>query len=179
LFHDVEKPVFAEKMGPRGFESIQTLGALVRAGAMYKGASMSFEKPSRKEISLSCDEAGPEDGTDPKTFLRKSTRKVVNRKALQLCSEVARTLNSVLAGECGDDLLRELAVESVVPAPNSSRLVVTLYLLETANTVDPDQVLAHLERAYGLLRSEVAAAINRKHVPELTFRIARPEQGRA
>jgi ribosome-binding factor A len=140
---------------------------------------MSFKKPSQQEILRSCDEAGPEDGADPKTFLRKSTRRVVNRKALQLCSQVARTLNSILAGECGDELLRELAVESVVPAPNSSRLLVTLALSETASNVDPGQVLARLERAYGLLRSEVAAAVTRKHVPELTFRIARPEHGHA
>ena len=49
-----------------------------------------------------------------------------NRKALQLCAQVAQTLGVVLAGECGEDLLRELFVTSVVPAPDSSRLLVMI-----------------------------------------------------
>src|SRR5262249_40317508 len=96
-----------------------------------------------------------------------SFNRVPNRKALQLCGEVARTLNLVFA-ECGDDLLRELTVVSVQPAPNSSRLLVTV----CRTTADPTEVLGRLQGAHGLLRSEIAAAINRRKTPELTFRVA-------
>ena len=50
-----------------------------------------------------------------------------NRKALQLCGEVGRTLSQVLAWESGDDLLRDVVVDSVTPAPDSSRLLVIVY----------------------------------------------------
>jgi ribosome-binding factor A len=83
-------------------------------------------------------------------------------------------VHAVLAGECGDDALRDLLVESVVPAPNSSRLLVTLVLGPGVATVAAEDVLVCLHRAQGLLRAEVAAAINRKRVPELTFRLVGP-----
>ena len=87
---------------------------------------MKSRKPSRRQILSSCHEIGPDDGVDPRTFFRDPARPKTNRKALQLCGQVARTLQAVLAGETGDDLLRELQVESVVPAPTSARLLVTL-----------------------------------------------------
>src|SRR5262249_35734345 len=97
--------------------------------------------------------------------------RVPNRKALQLCDQVAQTLGFVLVGECGDDLLRDLVVEAVVPAPNSAHLLVTVAM--PADGPDPARVLEHLQAAMGMLRSEVAAAIHRKKVPLLTFRVAR------
>jgi ribosome-binding factor A len=123
---------------------------------------------------LSCREVGPDDGVDPRTESRGGTPRVANRKALQLCGQVARTLQLVLAGECGDEALRDLLVESVVPAPNSSRLLVTLTPGPTAGAAPLEEVLTRLHRAQGRLRGEVAAAINRKKVPELTFRLIGP-----
>ena len=102
-------------------------------------------------------------------FRSKSAGKVPNRKALQLSGQIARTLSLVLA-ECGDDVLRELAVESVQPAPTSARLLVTLSAPEST---DEATVLRRVERAGGLLRREVAAAINRRKTPELTFRLTK------
>jgi ribosome-binding factor A len=102
--------------------------------------------------------------------------RVPNRKALQLCGQVERTLASVLAGECGDDVLRDLVVESVVPAPNASRVLVTVYLAPHAPVLDAHQVYEHLERARGRLRREVAAAITRRRVPDLLFRVVNPSQ---
>jgi ribosome-binding factor A len=110
---------------------------------------------------------GPEDGSDPKDFFKKPAGKVPNRKALQLCSQIAETLSLVL-WECCDDVLRELAVESVQPAPTSARLLVTL---SAPVGKDEATVLCHVDRAGGLLRREVAAAINRRKTPELTFRV--------
>ena len=48
-----------------------------------------------------------------------------DRKAWQLCRQVAVTLDEVLA-ECGDGVLRGLHVVSVAPFPDASRLLVTL-----------------------------------------------------
>jgi ribosome-binding factor A len=132
---------------------------------------MKFKEPSRKDLLLSCSEVGPEDGADPRTFFRPAPARVTNRKALQLCDQVAQTLGFVLAGQRGDDLLRDLVVEAVVPAPNSAHLLVTLSM--PADGLDPAQVVEHLQRATGLLRSEVAAAIHRRKVPLLTFHVAR------
>jgi ribosome-binding factor A len=131
---------------------------------------MTSKEPSRKDLLATCSEIGPEDGIDPHLSFRPSRPRVKNRKALQLCAQIAETLSSVLAGECGDALLRELCVTSVVPAPDSSHLLVTLALVPDGPPLA--EVQAHLERASGKLRSEVASSIHRKQVPLLTFHIA-------
>ena len=119
-----------------------------------------------------CDLLGPLDGVDPRDEKQLSSRRVHNRKALQLCAEVMRTLNEVLACETGDDLLRDLLVVSVVPAPDAMHLMVTLIPSSTASSVDRQRVLERLDQAAGLLRAEVAAAIHRRKTPELVFRIS-------
>jgi ribosome-binding factor A len=137
---------------------------------------MKRKKPSIRKMLLSCDQLGPEDGLDPRYDVRGEPGKVANRKALQLCGQVARTLQAVLAAECGDDLLRELQVASVVPAPTSMRLLVTLTLATPKEDVPAAAVMARLHRAQGMLRREVAAAINRRRVPELMFRLIGPAE---
>jgi ribosome-binding factor A len=96
----------------------------------------------------------------------------LDRKALQLCHQVAETLEEVLA-ECGDSYLQGLRVLDVEPAPDASRLLVTLAvdgLLD--EDLDLDRVHDHLARASGHLRSEVATAITRKRAPVLVYRLA-------
>ena len=97
------------------------------------------------------------------------------RKARQLGRQVAETLDAVLAGDTRDDLLRGLRVVSVVPAPDTSRLLVTVEPLPQADQVDPAALLARLEHASGWLRTEVASAVTRKRAPLLTFRVALPD----
>lgn len=70
-----------------------------------------------------------------------------------------------------DDALAGLVVETVEPAPNASRLLVTLATADPATSLPA--VLAGLERARGRLRGEVAASISRKKLPDLVFRVAR------
>src|SRR2546428_6315889 len=113
-----------------------------------------------------CAELGPDDGVDPRTLHVPIRRRAVNRKALQLCGQIARTLGCVLAGECCDDRLRDLLVESVRPAPDSTRLLVSIYPGPSARSADPGLILASLDRAAGMLRGMVAAAIHRKRVPQ-------------
>jgi hypothetical protein len=95
-----------------------------------------------------------------------------DRKTLQLCSQVADTLNYVLSGDCHDELLQDLQVMSVVPAPNASQLLVTVYpIVATDATFDPAEVRRRLLAAVGRLRSEVAASITRRKAPRLLFQV--------
>jgi ribosome-binding factor A len=128
---------------------------------------MSSRKISRRKLISYCAELGSGDGCDPRLDRREGTGKVPNRKALQLCAQVARTLAGVLA-ECGDDVLRDLLVESVTPMPNAARLLVTLLPTVPRET---SVILERLEHARGKLRTEAVAAIHRRRAPELLFRV--------
>ena len=75
---------------------------------------MASRRFSEKPPMDLCTEWSPEDGIDPRLCPKRSQGKVSNRKTLQLCRQVERTLSSVLEGE----ILRDLSVHSVVPAPD-------------------------------------------------------------
>ena len=133
---------------------------------------MRSRKISRRDLLSSCDLPGPEDGRDPRLDRRGESGKVPNRKALQLCAQVARALASVFAA-CGDEVLRNLLVESVTPAPNASRLLVRA---TSSVVVEPGVILARLQHAHGMLRSEVASAVNRRRAPDLVFHLVDAER---
>jgi len=118
----------------------------------------------RRFAEALCDSFGPDDGRDDK---RDSPRAVRNRKALQLCKQVADILNLALAG-CADPLLNDLLVVDVRPAPDSTRMLVMVQSATRTQTSLQD-VLGHLERARGLLRQEVARQIHRRKTPDLVF----------
>jgi ribosome-binding factor A len=118
------------------------------------------------------DALGPEDGLDPRLARSDLGGKNIRRNTLQLCSQVARTLGQALA-ECGDEALRDLCVVGVVPAAGPGRLLVTLAPSPSAPPRPTDETEQHLSRAGGMLRTEVAAAVNRRKTPELIFRLVR------
>jgi ribosome-binding factor A len=95
-----------------------------------------------------------------------------DRKACQLCRQVAHVLDEVLA-DCGDDVLQNLRVLSVVPCPDASRLLVTVMSIDDrhADPLESKTVLGHLENAAGYLRSEVATAVTRRHAPVLVYQL--------
>jgi ribosome-binding factor A len=130
--------------------------------------TMKRKQSSQMRRQALCSELGPEDGIDPRNLLRETARKKGGRKTLQLCGQVAEALNYAFAAICNDDVLRELGVLAVQPAPNESRLLVTVGPM-LPGPCDPTQILAHVQQTLGKLRSEVAAAIHRKKVPELAF----------
>jgi ribosome-binding factor A len=139
---------------------------------------MSRKKPSRRQLESLCADVHPDDGADPKQFLRRSKRRsfppsergqTVHRKTLQLCSQVADTLNLVLSGECADEILQGLQVVDVQPAPNASQLLVLVSSASADLAVDPATILQHLAVANGRLRAEVAGAIVRRKTPKLIF----------
>lgn len=95
---------------------------------------------------------------------------VNDRKACQLCRQVAQALDEVLA-DCGDDVLRNLRVQSVMPCPDASRLLVTVMSIDDRleTTFDSQTVLDHLQNAAGHLRCEVASAVTRRRAPVLVY----------
>jgi len=93
-----------------------------------------------------------------------------DRKTLQLCSQVAEMLSMILS-EMEDDVLRDLMVEDVIPAPNASQLLVTLRPAPSAMQFNPIAALEALHAASKDLRLEVAGAINRRRAPTLLFRV--------
>jgi ribosome-binding factor A len=131
---------------------------------------MKFRRPLHRTFA---NEAEREDfwelsGNVPSSHRRQGA----GRKTLQLCSQVADTLSYVLSGECDDELLRDLQVMSVVPAPDASQLLVTVYpVVATDATFDAALVRQRLLAAVGRLRSEVAASITRKKAPKLLFQV--------
>ena len=139
---------------------------------------MKRKQPSRKRLEALTSQLGPDDGLDPRELRRQSARKKGGRKTQQLCGQVAEALGYAFAGVCNDDVLRDLGVVAVQPAPDESRLLVTV-APTLPGACDPTQALAHLQQALGKLRSEVAAAIHRKRVPELTFCVVTDATGRS
>jgi ribosome-binding factor A len=123
---------------------------------------MRSKKRGRRRFATPYHDVGPD---------RESQRKAANRKARQLCAQVAETLSFVLQAECNDEVLRDVLVEAVEPAPDSTRLLVTVAPSPAAGALDAAQVREHLLQAYGKLRSEVAMAIHRRKVPELVFAV--------
>ena len=97
-----------------------------------------------------------------------------DRKARQLCRQVAQTLDCVLSGECSDELLQCLQVISVIPAPNSSRLLVTVMADTGEDEFDSVETASRLSEQTGRLRAEIASSINRKRVPSLVFHVLGP-----
>jgi len=115
----------------------------------------------------------PDDGLDPRDFSKSENgRSNNNRKAQQLCAQVAQTLEQVF-GESTDAVVQSLQVVEVRPAPDASQLLV-LTAPAVGAACSPDEATQALARASGWLRSEVARAITRKRAPQLVFRVVPP-----
>ena len=123
-----------------------------------------------------CGQSGEEDGVDPRLARRssESRHRGQDRKTGQLCQQVAHVLESVLSGEAHDDDLRNLSVISVVPAPDASRLLVTVEPWGQDEPPAFDVLNEKLRRATPWLRSELSASISRRKTPDLTFQIVWP-----
>ena len=129
---------------------------------------MESNKPAKDELLQLCGEIGPEDGIDPRDFF-KPARKESHRKTFQLCHQVAETLNVELAS-MSEPPLSDLAVVSVEPAPDASHLLVLVAAQDPKRVLVEADVLSALNGSSGRFRAEVAAAISRKRVPQLSFR---------
>ena len=136
---------------------------------------MSLDKRTREQMLAHCDAIHEDDGVDPREFFKlRSHRDKPDRKAQQLCRQVAETIDQILAGELGDASLNALRVASVVPAPDASRMLVTLVATGHNAAFDRVEVEQKLVAVTGLLRSAVAAAITRRKAPNLSFVVIGP-----
>ncbi|MEX2187158.1 MAG: hypothetical protein WD875_10205 [Pirellulales bacterium] len=95
----------------------------------------------------------------------------VDRKTLQFCAQVADTLNHVLSGECDDDVLRQLIVAHVAPAPNAGQLLVSVASAVPGEPLDVALVADKLSAATARLRRVVAESITRRRTPQLIFAV--------
>ena len=127
---------------------------------------MASRRFSRRPPTDLVSEWTPDDGIDPRLLPKQPHGKVPNRKTLQLCRQVERALSVGLEG----DLLRDLTVCAVAPAPDSSRLLVT-FQFHGPEAVATADVEAALHDSYARLRALVAASIHRKKTPELSFQV--------
>lgn len=129
---------------------------------------MSSFEPGTRGDPPSRDADPFEDGVDPSTYFdRHDTNRPRERKTRMLCAQVADCLQLALDG-IGDDDLQELWLQGVEPFPDAGTLRVTLLVGAGAHLARANAALA---RAAGFLRSEIAAAISRKRVPQLVFRV--------
>ena len=106
-------------------------------------------------------------GIDPSAFLSSQTDRKAERKTRQLCREVRDALGLALSG-LEDGTLAGAWVADVLPGADASQLRVVVVSSMQSNA---DATYQALRRAAGLLRSEVAAAINRKRTPQLSFEV--------
>jgi len=124
-----------------------------------------FDKRPVSDGHYPCDDYREGDGLDPK-LESLPKRNVPNRKALQLCAQVSNALNLAFS-QSFDDTIRELIVDSVIPAPDSTQLLVTV--VHVPQDILASEIMNSIEKASGWLRSEVAGSICRKRVPQLKY----------
>ncbi len=133
-------------------------------------------KPWSQHDKLPCDELHEDDGIDPRVFFRKSQPRSNDRKLWQLCHQVKQLL-SLLVAEHEDGVFWE--VREITPAPNVSRLQVTLMFHPTNSKQAPSQTrlkqqLQKWEREW---REELAHALHRKRVPTLVLEVMVYQEG--
>lgn len=96
-----------------------------------------------------------------------------SHKDHQVCRQVYDALSFALA-DLEDPLLDDVALIAVLPAPDASRVEVTV--VSTRADVDRDAVLERLRELTPELRAEVSAELTRRRVPELVFRVGEPRE---
>jgi ribosome-binding factor A len=140
---------------------------------------MALDRRTRRELLAHCDEMHDDDGIDPGEFFKSDRiHKKEHHNLRRLCRQVAETLDQVLAGEIADTLLQCLHVVSVAPAPDASRLLVTLRADCKRDEFDRNLLDDRLAACKSRLRCEVAAAITRRKAPSLTFYLIGPDSDR-
>lgn len=162
---------------PRSFFNPYSATADQENCAVMKRKSDRKSRNLQIDLESLCGRPGPDDGIDPRAFLKPHQERRRCRKDLQLCRQVLETLNYVLSGECHDEILQGLIVCSVVPAPDAHRLLVTVCPLGHDTSESATEILQRLLMAQGRLRFEVANSICRRKTPELVFSVVLENAG--
>jgi len=90
-------------------------------------------------------------------------------RAQQLCAQVREVVELCLADWSDNPLIEPVVVVSVEPAPDASRLCVTVTTDTDDGPVDVPAILDALSDLRPALRQEIAGEINRKKTPTLVF----------
>jgi len=137
---------------------------------------MSSQSRKQEALRQMCAQAYSDDGVDPRFDKQEDARQgeKPDRKAWQLCKQVARTIELELTALPAADALTGASVSGVEPAPNAGRLRVVIVVARDESPAEVERLLRALA---GRLRSAVAAATNRRRVPELVFMVIREEGG--
>jgi ribosome-binding factor A len=98
-------------------------------------------------------------------------------KTAQLCKQVERAVAWALSTECEAALLSGAVVAEVSPAPDASRLRITVVLGPERTAAELGQAWTELSRATPAFRAEVARAISRKRVPDLAWDVRLSDGG--
>ncbi|BBM84875.1 hypothetical protein [Candidatus Uabimicrobium amorphum] len=125
---------------------------------------------SQRDLLKCCAVICEGDGVDPRKYKKRdknSRRKRIHRKNKQLCSQVVQAINLAFA-EIDGELVSSLYAKQAIPAPNTSRLLVTI-VTNGSNSIEAVQ--RELARFSGRLRYEISTVIHRKKVPSLAFAI--------
>ena len=63
----------------------------------------------------------------------------------------------------------------VIPAPRTNHLLATIQLAEASSETEIRELEHYLKSCRGQIRSEVAASINRRKTPDISFRVVNPD----
>ena len=141
---------------------------------------MALNRRQREQLRALCGEIHEDDGVDPRKYFKPAReREQDDRKSRQLCRQVQKTLDLVLTGDAGNDLLSNLRIVSVLPGRDASRLLVSVSADVPREKFDRERIETQLALIQGRLRSEVSAAITRRKTPVLTFQVLDPGMGKA
>lgn len=135
-----------------------------------------FKKQRRKlklshQDDLPCDELRPDDGLHPRDLVEKEHSPNDRRKDRQLCKQVFQALSMEVACLQYRPWARDMYVQAVEPAPDASRLQVSVSFFTPREPDSAVEALGRLRAMTSSLRLEVGSAICRKKVPELIFDI--------
>ncbi len=132
---------------------------------------MKSHKRFAEELRALCDDWHSDDGIEARETFRREKIPLKNdeRRVRQLCKQVYRAVSAALGGICNDPVLQDLEIMSVEPAPDASNLLVAVRQAGDIDSVSEAEIRMKLNDARGFLRLEIANAITRKKVPELTF----------
>ena len=97
---------------------------------------------------------------------RESIEAGFDHRLQQVCAQAHEVLSLAIEGECRDPVLQQLSVRAVLPDPDGSRLAVHVSAPQGESA---PAILEALERAKGLLRSQLASELNKKRTPNLRF----------
>ena len=129
----------------------------------------------RKKALKNCGTINEDDLIDPRDYFKPQRNESRNQvKTQQLCRQVEQTLEMVINDCDPDSMVASMRVSAVIPAPDCSRMLVTLIVDIALEQFDMNQAMEDLVEQKSRLRSEVARSISRKRAPLLIYNLLPP-----